>query len=82
DAGRHRSTDTVDWTIEDYPEVELTATTDPMTSDPIQVDTTTPGTASVTWTYSTDDEEQTATVDITPAGTAGHTHDGEITYHP
>ncbi len=82
DAGRHRSTDDVDWTIDAQPEISLEATAEPLAEDPIQVATTTPGQATATWTYRHDDEQHTATVEVTPAGSAGHTPEGDITYHP
>src|SRR5699024_2804069 len=67
-----RSTDDVSWEISEMPEVDLVASDEEaLHGAPLEVETTTPGSAEAEWTYAyTDDgDAETESVDVTVGGT-------------
>lgn len=80
-----RSTDDVSWQILEMPEVDLVASDEEaLHGAPLEVETTTPGSAEAEWTYAyTDDgEPEDETVDVTVGGTVTIDEDGEPAWTP
>src|SRR5699024_427206 len=80
-----RSTDEVSWEISEMPEIDLAASDEEVLHGaPLEVETTTPGTAEAEWTYAyTDDEEtQDETVEVTVGGTVTVDEGGAPVWSP
>jgi len=80
-----RSTDEVSWEISEMPEIDLAASDEEVLHGaPLEVQTTTPGTAEAEWTYAyTDDEApQNETVEITVGGTVTVDEGGAPVWSP
>ncbi|NYH55293.1 hypothetical protein HNR06_004882 [Nocardiopsis arvandica] len=85
DRSVYRTAREVTWTLTEQPDIALVPATEAgLHGAPLEVETTTPGTAEVTWTYAyTDDEDpEETTVDITAAGTVRLDPDGTALWRP
>jgi hypothetical protein len=79
-----RTTTDVEWTLDTPPVLTITAAEDvSLHGAPLTVQTLTPGSATAEWTYAyTDDDPETATIDVNVAGSVLLDPQGDVVWQP